>query len=392
VRSGLVVGEVGVSLVLVAMAGLLLRSFVGVSSQDSGIDPDGVWLMPLSVSGIETPEQYRQRMDALLAAIEGVPGVSSATYGIEMPFENVGGNTCCWSGRTSPEEIVDQRRDGVVTYYHPVTPDFFATLGTRLTAGSGWSAGEASSEPLPAVLTESLAIQHFGSAQEALGRELHMGRAAVVRVVGVAGRTLHYGLDQELRHGMYLPVQAITFAPDNVTFAVKLAAGGGSPVAMLRDAIWSADPDQPVPSVEPLDTWIDASTGIRRLSSALSSAFGAISLLLAAGGLYGTLLYAASQRRRELGIRIALGARGRRIQREVVANGVGLAMGGLVLGTPAAVLLGRLLESFLWNTSVMDPLTFVVASMVLVSAAALASWPPARRASRTDPLEVLKAE
>jgi putative ABC transport system permease protein len=392
VRSGLIVGEVGVSLVLVALAGLLLRSFLSVTSQDAGIDADGVWVMPLTVSGAETLDQYRQRMDALLVAIEAVPGVSSAAYGIEMPFENVGGSTCCWSGRTSPVPIVDQRRDGVITFYHPVTPEFFATLGTGIVAGSGWTAEHAASEPLPVVLTQSLAVQHFGSAQRAVGQELHWGRTARVRVVGVAEPTLHYGLDQAVQDGMYLPIPAMTFAPDNVTFAVKLSAGGGSPVAALREAIWSADPDQPVPSVEPLESWIDASTGLRRLSSTLSSAFGAIALLLAAGGLYGTLLYTASQRRRELGIRIALGAGRRQIQSDVVAGGVGLAALGLLFGIPAAIYLGRLLEGFLWNVAPTDVGTLVTAAAALLAAAALASWLPAYRASRTDPLEVLRAD
>jgi putative ABC transport system permease protein len=392
VRSGLIVGEVGVSVVLVAVAGLLLRSFLTVTSQDAGIDPDGVWVIPLNLSGNETPEQARRRMDAMLAAIETVPGVSSATYGIEMPFENVGGSTCCWSGRTSPDEIVDQRRDGVLTFYHAVTSDFFETLGTGLVSGSGWSAGDPVSEPFPAVLTESLAIQHFGSARSAVGRELRRGRDGLVRVVGVAEPTLHYGLDQELHDGMYLPVQALSSSVFSFTFAVRLSGDGGSPVAALRRAIWSADPDQPVPSVEPLEAWIDASTGVRRLSSALSSAFGVVALILAAGGLYGTLLYAASQRRRELGIRIALGAGRRQIQSDVVAGGVGLAVLGLLFGIPAAIYLGRLLEDFLWNVAPTDVSTLVTAATVLLAAAALASWLPAYRASRTDPLEVLRAD
>jgi ABC-type antimicrobial peptide transport system permease subunit len=131
---------------------------------------------------------------------------------------------------------------------------------------------------------------------------------------------------------------------------------------------------------------------VRRLSSALSSAFGAIALLLAAGGLYGTLLYAASQRRRELGIRIALGAARRRILGDVVAGGVGLALVGLLLGVPSALLLGRFVRSFLYEVAPTDPLAIVAASLVLLVTAALASWLPAYRASRTDPLEVLRAE
>jgi predicted permease len=393
VRGGLIVGEVGVSLVLVALAGLLLRSFIAVTSQDPGIEPDDVWVIPLNITDVETPDQYRQGMDAILVSVESVPGVSSAAYGIEMPFEHVGGSRCCWSQRTAPTRIVDSRTDGVITFHHPVSADFFATLGTDLLVGSAWRSADALSGPLPVVLSESLALRHFGSAEHAVGQELHLGsRNEPARVVGVAEPTLHYGLDQPHADAVYLPHEGLGFTPDFVTLAVRLSPGTSAPIVALREAIWSVDPDQPVPRVERLQDWIDDSSGVRRLSSALSGAFGAIALLLAAGGLYGSLLYAASQRRHELGIRIALGAGRGRIQGDVVGRGLALAALGLMLGVPAAIYLGRLLEQFLWNVSATDPVAIVTAALVLLATAALASWLPAFRASRTDPLDVLRAD
>jgi hypothetical protein len=239
-----------------------------------------------------------------------------------------------------------------------------------------------------------LAIRHFGSAQAAMGQELQVLRYddGPVRVIGVAEPTLHYGLDQADLAGMYLPIEGVPFGDEGASFAVRAPGASSDIVDVIRNAIWSVEPNLPVPSVVRLQSWIDDSSGIRRLSSALSSAFGAIALLLAAGGLYGTLTYAASQRRRELGIRIALGAGRGRIQGDLLAGGVGLVLGGLALGLPAAIHLGRMLESFLWNVSTTDPPTLVVSSLVLLGIAALASWLPAHRASRTDPLEVLKAE
>jgi putative ABC transport system permease protein len=392
-RGGLIVGEVGVSLVLVTLAGLLLRSFLAATSRDPGLDPAGVWVVATNVtgeSGAIAPDIYNERMGRVVEALESLPSVTSATYGLEMPFEWVGGNTCCWSQRTAPVGA-DVRADGALTYLHPVSDAFFETLGTRLVAGRSWSPEDGRLVETPVVLSESLAIQHFGSAANAVGRELQF-RTGVARVVGVAESTAHYGLDQERPHGMYLPAEALPFGGEAVTFAIKTRNAGSEVVSSIREAIWSVEPSLPVPSVDPLQTWIDDSSGLRRLGSMLSTLFGAIALLLAAGGLYGTLVYAAAQRRREIGIRIALGAGGRQIQGEMLGRGLGLAALGLALGIPAALLLGRVLEGFLWNVSERDPVSLVSASLVLLATAGLASWVPARRASRTDPLEALRAE
>jgi hypothetical protein len=334
-------------------------------------------------------------MYPVLAAIESLPMVESASYGIEMPFEFVGGGTCCWGQPTATLEAVDVVREGQRTDLHPVTENFFETLGTRLVAGGGWTAADARVGELPVVLGESLAIAHFGSAAAAVGKELQFNGGRV-RVVGVAESTAHYGLDQTRRQAMYLPIEALPFNDDRVTFAIKARESGRESgaeiVEAIRTAIWSEEPTLPIPNVERLQAWIDDSAGVRRLGSALSAAFGAIALLLAAGGLYGTLLFAASQRRRELGIRIALGAGRGRIQGDVLASGVGLALIGLGIGVPVALYLGRLLDDFLWNVSPSDPAALIGAALVLVVTAAAASWLPAYRASRTDPVEVLKSD
>jgi hypothetical protein len=332
-------------------------------------------------------------MNAVLAAVESLPDVRSATYGMEMPFEFVGGSTCCWGQRTATVDVAEPGpTDGLLTYLHPVSEDFFATLGTDLVAGTGWRTADAELDELPVVLGESLALGHFGSAAAAVGQELQFGGGRV-RVVGVAEPVAHYGLDQTSARGdMYLPLEALPFDAGRATFAIEARESAADLAQSIREAIWSVEPALPVPAVERLQTWIDDSSGVRRLGSALSGVFGAIALMLAAGGLYGTLLYAASQRRRELGIRIALGAGRARIQGEVLTRGLGLALAGLVIGVPAASYLGRLLESFLWNVSPADPTSLVVASLVLIAAAALASWLPAYRASRTDPLEVLRSD
>ena len=368
-------------------------------AQDPGVDPENVWTIVLNPVGLESADQYLSRMDRVLAALEAVPGVRAVTYGNEMPFQFVGGSRCCeFRGivRTEgSEENILQDRGGLPTHY--VTSSFFETLGVDLRAGSVWGPLDLATEPPPAIVSERLAIEAFGSESAAVGQELTYGGRSftTVRIVGVAGPTLHYGLDETHAEALYVPIENFSFPefPDRTTFAVKLSGTSDEALqSRIREAIWSVEPNLPVPSVQPLSAWINDSLGVRRLSSALSSAFGAVALLLAAGGLYGTLLYATSQRRREIGIRMALGAESRQVQSDVLASGLALGIAGVAIGVPSALLLSRFLRSWLWGVSPSDPLAIAGGSLVLLSVAAVASWLPAYRASRTDPLEVLKAE
>ena len=398
-RRGLVVGEVGISVVLVALAGLLLRSFNEVTAQHPGVEPENVWTIVLNPVGLENVDEYRSRMDRVLAALEAVPGVRAVTYGNEMPFQFVGGSRCCeFRGvvRTEgSEENILQDRRGLPTHY--VTASFFETLGVDLRAGSVWGPVDVATEPPPAIVSERLAIEAFGSESAAVGQELTYGGGesfTTARIVGVAGPTLHYGLDETHAEALYVPIETYSSPLDeSTTFAIKLSGSPeGALPSRIRGAIWSVEPNLPVPNVQPLSAWINDSLGVRRLSSALSSAFGAVALFLAAGGLYGTLLYATSQRRRELGIRMALGAESRQVQGDVLASGLALGAVGVAIGVPSALLLSRFLRSWLWGVSPSDPLAIAGGSLVLLSVAAAASWLPAYRASRTDPLEVLRAE
>ena len=162
--------------------------------------------------------------------------------------------------------------------------------------------------------------------------------------------------------------------------------------AMTREAVWAAAPTMPVPTVRSMEEWVDRSTAGRRFDGVLFGSFGALALLLAAAGLYGTLLYTVGQKRRELGIRMALGAARNRVQRQVVSQGLAMALAGCGIGLAGAWGAGRFLESRLFDLGATDPMTLASAVCVLLAAAVLASWFPARRASRVDPIEVLKEE
>ncbi len=388
-RGGLVIFEVAISLVLVASAGLLMRSFVTVTTIDPGLVTEDVWMLPLNLANVESPDDYRLRMEPMREALLAIPGVETATYGIEAPFEHVGGDKCCWGIREAPPESADMTP--VMLSMHPVSHGFFETFRTELVAGEAWTRADAGTSPTPVVVSEGMAVRFWGSADAAIGRELP-DVADGVRVAGVAEATRHYGLDQEHDYAMYLPMEALPFPIPRATFAIRASTTSADFARQIREAIWSQEPDLPVPSVATLDEWVSGSSATRRLGSLLFGAFGAVALLLAAAGLYGTLLYTVGQRKQELGIRLALGAGRGRIQGDVIRKGVVQAAIGVFVGLVVAVFVGRLLESWLYEISSADPVALASASLVLFATAVAASWFPAYRAGRTDPLETLKAE
>ncbi|KPJ81417.1 MAG: hypothetical protein AMS19_08275 [Gemmatimonas sp. SG8_23] len=390
-RGGLVVAEVAVSLVLVAQAGLLLKSYLNAQAPDPGFDPTGVWTIPLTPTGHETPDSYREAMDAVLASLQAVPGVEGAAYGLTQPFEFTGTGRCCWMNSLGEEDGVDAER--VRTLIHPVSRDYLKTLRIPVLNGAVWTEAEASTTPAPAVVSERFAIDAFGSADAAIGRVFGRAERPRYRVIGVAADNKHYGLDQPDESQVYVPMEVLPFDIPMAHMAVRLRGAAPDGLARtLREAVWRAAPDLPVPTVRPMEEWIEDSMAGRRFDSAIFAAFGSAALFLAAAGLYGTLLYNVRQQRRELGIRLALGAARERVERHVVGGGLRLAFGGAVIGVLASLWVGRLLEDRLFEVGGSDPMALLGASALLLGSAALASWLPARRAGRTDPLETLRAE
>jgi len=272
-----------------------------------------------------------------------------------------------------------------------VSDGFFATYGTEVLAGEPWTRASATASPTPVVISEAMAIRFFGSVEAAVGRELPELHGGVV-VAGVAEATRHYGLDQEHDYALYVPIETLPFESNFATFALRLGNVPADLAGAIRRAVWSVEGDLAVKEVASLEAWVDDSSAARRFGSLLVGAFGVVALLLAAAGLYGTLLYAVGQRRQELGIRLALGAGRGRIQYDVMRRGAVHALLGVGAGVLATLWAGRLLEAWLFGVSGTDALTLAGAAAVLFATAVVASWFPAYRAARTDPLETLKAE
>ena len=391
VRSGLVVVEVALSLVLLIGAGILLRSFSAVIQQDAGVVTENVWRVPLSPTEPETEAQYIAQMERVRAALAALPGVESVGQGLTLPFTFVGGSHCCWRNSVRVEGNDNER---LFASMHPVNLDFWSSLGIPFLLGGPWSTTEAEGAAMPVVLNATAASTFFGSPEEALGATYsNRGGTTTFEVRGIVADTRHYGLDQEINEMAYLPIERLPFPIPLANFAVRTRGPAPSTFATdVRNAIWSVTPDLPIPTVEPFDELINASTAGRRFESALFATFGAIALILAAAGLYGTLVYNVGRRRREMGIRMALGAARKAVEAQILRSGVRVVLVGIGFGLAGAWATTRFLESRIWGVDTTDPTAVIAATVLLLAVASLASWLPARRAGRIDPVETLRSE
>jgi predicted permease len=386
-RTALVVAEVALSLVLVSQAGLLLESFARLRAQPLGFRVEGVWTVPIRLPRQAPLADAMERLEGIRAQLAAIPGVRAVTFGQTVPMQYVGGGRCCWSTR------IDVAGSGTMTRVaiHPVASDWFTVFDARVLAGRVWRAEEVGVQPTPAVINDALAVALFGSADAAVGRTVQL-RSLTLRAVGVVATDRHYGPDALQGPAVYVPFASIPFPVQDAHMAVLAPDLGGDLSRTLRQAVWRAEPELPVPLVRTMREWVDHSSGASRFFSFMFSAFGALALLLAAAGLYSTLLYTVGMERRELGIRLALGAARTRIHARVLARGLGMVGVGVAIGRAAAWSAGRLLKSQLFGVQPHDLAALTGAAAVLLVTAAAACWLPARRAASTDPMETLRAE
>jgi putative ABC transport system permease protein len=360
---------------------------VRLHQQPLGFRTEGVATVPLTMSGIESPDEWRRRAEAMRTSLADAPGVSRATYALSTPLQFTGGGRCCWFTNLSFPGVVEQARAAI----HAVDADYFDVFDLHFLAGTEWSRAVEGAAERPAVLTEPLALDVFGSAGGAVGTTFTLNDLTF-RVIGVVADHRHYGPDQDHGPAVFVPPTALPFPPHGVHLAVLTAGAAPLPVGPLRDAIWRVEPDLPVPTVQPMSAWAADATARSRFESALVATFAGVALLLVALGLAGTLLYNVSLQRRNLGIRLALGATAARLERHVLRHGISMAVLGAAIGAAAAWATGRLIESRLYGVDARDVRTLALATGVLLAVAVVASWLPAQRAARTDPLESLRVE
>jgi putative ABC transport system permease protein len=387
-RSSLVILEIAVSLVLLVGAGLLLRGFLNLSSTAPGLVPDNVLTahLPVPIAQLEgsTPRIFRP----VLEKIRALPGVRSAALVSLLPIQNAWTNgSFAIEGRPEPEPGQEPLAELRVA-----SPGFFPSLGIPIQRGRDFTEADGESGPMVLVVNEALAREHFPG-EDPLGRRLRFGDDAFA-IIGVVGNVRQAGLDVDPLPEIYFPYaapDAMGWLADPV-LVIRTAVPPESLAGEVRAAVRSVDPTLPLYDVLTMEEVIDGSLASRRLNFWLLAIFAGVALVLSAAGLYGVISYLVAQRTREIGVRIALGARNRDVVGLVMRQAARLTGAGILLGLLGSFLFTRVLEGLLFGVSARDPLTFAALASVLATVALLATWLPARRASRVDPILAIRAE
>ncbi len=387
----LVVAEVALSLVLLAGAGLLIRSFVALQHISPGFVADGVLTARVQVAGDQynEPRRISTFYTDVISRVAAMPGVQSAAGVTFLPMSGPGIGTS-FHRLDRPTPAAGELPN---TEVRPVTPGFFRTMGIPQLAGRDFAAGDAADAPLVAVVSETLARQQYPG-ENPLGRRMNVsiGRPGGldVEIVGVVGDIKMSTLDAETRPAVYIPHSQLTLGL--MTLVVKTQMDPMSLVSGVRSAVSGIDATLPLADVRTMSDVVDATLAQPRAISVLLTAFALMALALAGIGVYGVMAYAVSQRTQEFGVRMALGATAQSVFRLVLGKALKLVSAGVVVGLFAAAGLTRLLTTMLFETEALDPWTFGATAVVLLLVATLASWVPARRGTRVAPIEALRAE
>jgi predicted permease len=381
VRSGLIVSEVALSLILLVGAGLLLNSFFRLSNVPPGIKSKNALTMQISLPDKKYPDAQRRAafFQQVIERIKNLPGVEAAGVTGIMPLAGWSPSTdFSIIGRPGPTD------PGHMTDFDFCTPDFFRAVGIPLLKGRFFDERDKPGAARVVLINEALAREHFPN-EEPLGQRIHLevftGKLDEGwEIVGIVSGVHQRGQAQEVRPCVYRPL-AFSFGGGYGQLVIRTT---GTPLALaesVRRAILEADPAQPVANVRTMEDVLAASVAPRRLILTLLGGFAGAALLLAAIGLYGVIAYAVSQRKHEIGIRMALGAQQRNVLRLVLRQAMKLAGIGIALGLAGALALTRVLTAQLYEVRPTDPATFGGVSLILLLVALLASWLPAPRAS-----------
>ena len=397
-RSVLVVVQVALAVVLLISSGLMIRTFHALTTVDPGFTaPEQLQTFRVNIpdTDVKDPERVVRMQEEILRKIEAVPGVSSVGLSMSVPLDGNGWEDTVYvkERKYSPGELPIHR-------FRFVAPGFFKTLGTAVVAGRDFTWGDIYNKVPLAIISEKLARENWNDPSLALGKQIRANeKDDWCEVIGVVRDVHDDGVDKQALSSAYWPIMAAHFTGTEldvrryVTYSVRSRrAGSESLMSEVRRAVWSVDPNLPLADVHTLDYFYRASMARTSFTLVMISIAGGMALLLGIVGLYGVIAYSVSQRRTEIGIRSALGAQQRELTEMFVRHAMLLTSGGVTCGLVAALPLTRMMSSLLFGIKPTDPATFAVVSMGLLSAAAVSSYLPARRASAVHPVEALRAE
>jgi len=389
-RSAFVVTQVALALMLLAGSGLLIRSFQRVLEVDPGFRPDHVITGMVSLPPAEYTrgEQPLNFFVELVARMRQIPGARYAGASTDLPLRSG------WTRIFTPEGYQPPPGAGLnVDKHSAVLGDYFQAMGIPLLRGRLFTAEESVNASPVVIISESIAKRYFGG-QDPIGRRLKWGPeqsdSPWLTIVGVVGEVKHGALDRETMPHTYTPVTTGPF--NTMNLAVRTATEPAGMASALQATVWSLDKRLPVTQLKTMEQIIDESKSPRRFIMILMSIFAGVALSLASVGLYGVMAYSVTQRTREIGVRMALGAGRGDILKMILRSGLSLTLIGIGLGTVGAFFVTRLLTDFLFGVKPADAVTLTGVAVVLGAVALLASYIPARRATKVDPMVTLRAE
>jgi predicted permease len=393
-RRALVVAEVALAVVLLVGAGLLSSSFWRLSHVDPGFRATGLVSVPLAIAdaGYDSAGARGSFMIDVVERLRGLPGITDVAAVNRLPL---GGSNVLVGmeaeGQAPPEgagDTVDRR---------VVTPGYFDVMGIPVLGGRDFTVADDAQSAFRAAIVNRSAAELFWPGAEAVGRRVRLalrgGPGPWMTIVGVAADIRHHGLDQPPRPEIYVPYQQASV--ETMVALLRTADAGeppGSLLAAIKDTVWALDPDLPMDHVAAVEEVVADSVAEPRLRTAILATFAAVALALAAIGIGGVVSFSIIQRRRDIAVRMALGARGDQILRQTVREGFVLGLVGAALGLLAAAGLTRLLAGLLFEVGTHDPLTFAGVTLLLLAVVGAASWLPARHATRVDPIIALRAD
>jgi putative ABC transport system permease protein len=394
-RGALVAMEIALAMLLLVGSGLLLRSFSRLQEVPPGFQPDHLLVadIPLSPTAYAKPQDRYQFFDRLVERAKSLPGVRSAAAASFLPVSG-GGSIIHFNITGHPPK---SPHEFVAAGYRTITPNYLETLGVPLLQGRFFTRGDNEKSPAVVIINATMAHTFFPN-ENPLGKRLQLGalpeqEVPTMEIVGVVG-DVHFGLGTDPQAEMYLPYrQADLLLPVFQLSVVMRTAGDPSlETSALRSALAEIDPNQPLVKVRTMEENMATTVAQPRFRTWLIGILAMLALVLAAVGVYGVMSYTVTQRTSEIGVRVALGAQPRDVFRIIVGQGLRLALFGVGVGLVAALVLTRLLQSFLFGISAYDPLTFIAVSLLLTLVAVAASYFPARRATRVDPMIALRYE